>query len=77
MATTTPRRVRVERGIYKRTGTDGKDQFEIGYRDAQQTQRWQRVDGGIMAARAALGTLVSRPRGQRAPCHDYSNRIQP
>ena len=31
-------------------GTDGTDQFEIGYRDAQQRQRWQRVDGGIMAA---------------------------
>lgn len=48
------RRERVERGIYKRTGADGKDQFEIGYRDAEGTQRWQRVEGGIMAARAAL-----------------------
>ena len=63
---TTPRRVRVERGIYKRTGTDGKDQFEIGYRDAQQTQRWQRVDGGIMAARAALAEAhTARSRRER------------
>jgi integrase len=61
---TTPRRVRVERGIYKRTGTDGKSQFEIGFRDTQQRQRWQRVDGGIMAARAVLAEAHSA-RGRR------------
>ena len=61
---TTPRRVRVERGIYKRTGTDGKYQFEIGFRDAQQCQRWQRVEGGIMAARAALAEAHTA-RGRR------------
>ena len=61
---TTPRRVRVERGIYKRTGTDGKDQFEIGYRDGQGRQRWLRVEGGIMAARAALAEAHTA-RGRR------------
>ena len=71
----TPRRVRVERGIYKRAGTDGKDQFEIGYRDAQQTQRWQRVDGGIMAARAALAEAHSA-RGRRERVGDPNLRFE-
>jgi integrase len=71
---TTPRRVRVERGIYKRTGTNGKDQFEIGYRDAQQVQRWQRVDGGIMAARAALAAAHSA-RGRRERVGDPNLRF--
>lgn len=60
------RRQRVERGIYKRTGADGKDQFEIGYRDAQGRQRWQRIEGGIMAARAALAEAhTARARRER------------
>ncbi len=60
------RRERVERGVYKRTGADGKDQFEIGYRDAEGTQRWQRVEGGIMAARAALAEAhTARARRER------------
>ena len=50
----TSRRQRVERGIYKRSTSEGKTHFEIGFRDAQGKQRWQRVEGGIMAARAAL-----------------------
>jgi integrase len=60
------RRQRVERGIYKRTAPDGTVHFEIGYRDAQQKQRWQAVDGGIMAARAALAEAhAARSRRER------------
>ena len=36
---TNPSRVRVERGIYKRTDSTGKVRLEIGFRDAQQQQR--------------------------------------
>jgi integrase len=72
---TTPRRVRVERGIYKRTGPDGNVHFEIGYRDAQQTQRWQAVDGGIMAARAALAEAHSA-RGRRERVGDPHLRFE-
>lgn len=64
------RRVRVERGIYKRAGKDANgrpvDVFEIGFRDAQGKQRWRRVDGGITAARNALSTAhAARARGER------------
>jgi integrase len=59
-----PRRVRVERNIYRRrTGV-----FEVGYKDASGKQRWRTVDGGITAARALRDQLVAqRGRGQRAP----------
>jgi integrase len=63
------RRERVERGIYKRIDSDGKDRFEIGFRDAQRRQRWQRVDGGIMAARAALADAHAA-RGRREKVGD-------
>lgn len=57
-----PRRVRVEPGVYRRA--DGK--LEIGWRDASGTQKWQKVDGGIKAARAALATEhARRGRGER------------
>jgi integrase len=67
------RRERVERGIYKRTATrevNGKmklvDLFEIGFRDAQGTQRWRRVEGGVTAARKALAEAhAARGRGER------------
>ena len=60
------RRERVERGVYRRVGADGRDQFEIGFRDAHGTQRWRRVEGGIKAARAALADAHSaRARGER------------
>jgi integrase len=60
------RRERVERGIYKRIGADGKPVFEIGYRDAQGRQRWRRVAGGITAARAALAQAhATHARGER------------
>ena len=46
----TSRRVRVERGIYRRP--DGR--LELGWRDAQGKLRWRVVEGGITAARSAL-----------------------
>jgi integrase len=58
----TPRRVRVERNIYRRP--DGK--LEIGYRDSTGTQRWKVVAGGITAARTERDTVLSaRGRGER------------
>lgn len=71
----TSRRVRVERGICKRTGPDGKVHFEIGFRDAQQRQRWQAVDGGIMAARAALAEAHTS-RGRRELVGDPNLRFE-
>ena len=60
------RRQRVEPCIYSRTGANGKDQFEIGWRDSQGRQRWRRVEGGIMAARKALADEhAKRARGER------------
>lgn len=57
-----PRRVRVEAGIYKRP--DGR--FEIGWRDASGRQKWRKVDGGIKAARASLAEEhARRVRGER------------
>ena len=42
-----PRRVRIERGIYRRsTGV-----LEVGFKDETGRQRWRTVDGGILAAR--------------------------
>jgi len=73
--TTSSRRQRVERGIYKRTTSDGKTHFEIGFRDSQQRQRWQRVDGGIMVARAALAEAHTA-RSRREPVGDPSLRFE-
>jgi hypothetical protein len=63
MGNVTPRRTRVEPGIYRRA--DGR--LEIGWRDAQGKQRWRAVDGnGIKAARAALAQEhAKRARGER------------
>lgn len=57
-----PRRVRVEPGIYRRpNGT-----LEIGYRCAQGKQRWRVVEGGIRAARKTLAEAhAQRARGER------------
>lgn len=56
-----PRRVRVERNIYRRsTGV-----LEVGFKDASGIQRWRTVDGGIMAARKLRDELLaSRGRGE-------------
>lgn len=58
----TPRRVRVERNIYKRpTGV-----FEVGWKDGSGKQRWRTVEGGIQAARALRDEMLARRgRGER------------
>lgn len=51
-----PRRVRIERNIYRRsTGV-----LEVGFKDAGGIQRWRTVDGGIMAARRLRDELLAR-----------------
>lgn len=51
-----PRRVRIERNIYRRpTGI-----LEVGFKDASGVQRWRTVDGGIMAARKLRDELLAR-----------------
>jgi integrase len=51
-----PRRVRVERNIYRRpTGV-----LEVGFKDASGIQRWRTVEGGIMAARKVRDELLAR-----------------
>lgn len=51
-----PRRVRVERNIYRRpTGV-----LEVGFKDAVGIQRSLTVDGGIMAARKLRDELLAR-----------------
>ena len=60
-----PRRVRVERNIYRRpTGV-----FEVGFKDASGKQRWRTVEGGITAARALRDQLVAQ-RNRREPTPD-------
>jgi integrase len=57
-----PRRLRVERNIYRRPS----GVYEIGFKDADGTQRWRTVDGGITAARAVRDELLAqRRRGER------------
>jgi hypothetical protein len=52
----TPRRTRVERGIYRRpTGV-----FEVGFKDEDGRLRWRTVDGGILAARRLRDDLAAR-----------------
>ncbi len=62
-ASNTPRRVRVERNIYRRsTGV-----LEVGFKDAAGIHRWRTVDGGIMAARKRRDELLARrARGEPA-----------
>jgi hypothetical protein len=56
-----PRRVRVERNIYRRpTGV-----LEVGFKDASGIQRWRTVKGGVMAARKLRDELLAR-RGRGA-----------
>jgi integrase len=61
-ASDAPRRVRVERNIYRRpSGT-----YEVGFKDVDGQQRWRTVDGGITAARAVRDeSLARRVRGER------------
>jgi len=55
------RRVRVERGIYRRsTGV-----LEVGFKDETGRQRWRTVEGGILAARKVRDDLAALRRGGR------------
>lgn len=68
----TPRRVRVERGIYRRsTGV-----LEIAYKDETGRLRWRTVDGGILAARKVRDDVSARrARGESVapkPKMDFS-----
>lgn len=57
-----PRRVRVERSIYRRAS----GVYEVGFKDVDGRQRWRTVDGGITAARAVRDEfLAQRGRGER------------
>ena len=51
-----PRRVRVERNIYRRAN----GVYEIGFKDGSREQRWTTVQGGITAARAVRDELLAR-----------------
>jgi Phage integrase, N-terminal SAM-like domain len=65
-ASTPPRRVRVERNIYRRTN----GVFEVGFKDSAGVQRWRTVQGGIMAARALRDELLARRgRGEAVPAN--------
>ena len=57
-----PRRVRVERAIYRRsTGV-----LEVWFRDESGRLRWRTVDGGILAARRLRDDLaVRKGRGEQ------------
>lgn len=58
----TPRRVRVERNIYRRAS----GVFEVGFKDGGGRQRWRTVNGGITAARAVRDELLARrARGEQ------------
>jgi integrase len=57
-----PRRVRVERNIYRRAS----GVYEVGFKDVDGRQRWRTVDGGLTAARAVREELLARRvRGER------------
>lgn len=61
-SSTAPRRVRVERNIYRRAS----GVHEVGFKDGAGRQRWRTLDGGITAARAVRDELLVRPsRGER------------
>jgi integrase len=60
-----PRRVRVERSIYRRDTATGS-RYEITYVDSLGRRRWQVTEGGLKDARAVLANVVSRlSRGER------------
>jgi len=57
-----PRRVRVERNIYRRAS----GVYEVGFKDGTGKRRWRTVHGGITAARAIRDQLLAR-RGAGEP----------
>ena len=61
-----PRRTRVKTGIYKAQTADGKDRFEIHYRDEDGKPHWKRVDGGVRSAETARADILARKgRGEK------------
>jgi integrase len=52
-----PRRVRVERGIYRSPSTGG---YEIQYTDSSGRLRWQVINGGLREARHARAEVQAR-----------------
>jgi len=70
MSSDTPRRVRVERNIYRRT----TGVYEVGFKDSEGKQRWKTVDGGITAARAIRDELISRRN--RGELHGSNSRLR-
>lgn len=60
------KRTKVAPGIWKREGADGKARYEITYRDSDQRQRRQVVEGGRKAAETALADVKARMgKGER------------
>jgi integrase len=58
-----PRRVRVERGIYRNPSTGG---YEIQYTDSDARCRWKVVPGGLREARVARAEIAAKlGRGER------------
>jgi integrase len=53
----TPRRIRVERGIYKNPSTG---RFEMQYTDSTGRVRWQSIRGGLREARYARAEIQTR-----------------
>ena len=65
-----PRRVRVERNIYRRpTGV-----YEVGFKDGAGKQRWRTVAGGVTATRALRDELLSRRN--RSECVAPDRRLR-
>jgi integrase len=54
------RRERVESNIYRRTAAGGREVYEVGFRDATGKQRWQTIEGGVIAARRVRDDLLGR-----------------
>src|SRR4051812_14189587 len=64
-AKASPRRTRLERGIYYRDTPRGR-RYEITYIDSLGRRRWKVTEGGIKEARAVLADFVSKlARGER------------
>src|SRR3712207_8825663 len=60
-----PRRVNVERGIYRRQAESGLA-YEFTYTDSDGRQRWQTVTGGLREARAERAEKIAAlGRGER------------
>jgi integrase len=61
-----PVRVRVERGIYRRTTADGRTRYEIAYLDRSGRQRWETI-AKLSDARRRRAELIAKPQEERQP----------